>query len=130
MMRGKILYVEDDPQSLRLVQKILEIMDYNFLAAADGETGLQVALDEIPDVILMDIHLPDISGLEVIRRLRSVPAFQQVPIVAITADSRQNSERLCHDAGCDAYLTKPISKTRLLSLVQQLARYRDNAHSA
>ena len=115
-----VLYIEDMMVNRRLVKKCLQMMDYKFIEAEDGYSGLQQARYEQPDIILVDIHLPDMNGLEVAHRLREIPGMENVPLIALTADVTRSIEEQCLNGDFDAYLNKPISKSRLLSVVQQL----------
>lgn len=120
-MSAKILYVEDDPMSFRLVRKMLE--GYKVVRAANGIEGLEMALSESPDLILMDINLPDIDGLEVTRRLRADPRTQQLPIIALTANTMIRDRQEALNAGCDGYVPKPVGRVELTKTVQQFLNY-------
>ena len=115
-----VLYIEDMMVNRRLVKKCLQMMDYNFIEAEDGYSGLQQARYEQPDIILVDINLPDMNGIEVAHKLREIPGMENVPLIALTADVTRSIEDQCLNGDFDAYLNKPISKSRLLSVVQQL----------
>lgn len=110
-MPKRILCVEDNPQNMRLVRKILVHHGYEVLEAEDGTTGIAMALNEMPDLILMDINLPDIDGLEATGRIK---AQVSIPIVALTANAMYGDEERCLAAGCDGYISKPVSKNILL----------------
>ncbi len=112
-----ILYVEDNPQNMRLVRKILKFADYTVLEAETGEKGLEVARTELPDLILMDVNLPDIDGLECASRLKADAVTHHIPIIALTANAMVGDREKALEAGCDGYLPKPISKTDLLKMV-------------
>lgn len=116
-MTPKILYVEDNPQNMRLVRKMLTVGGYDMIEAADGETGLEMAMDCRPDLILMDINLPDIDGMEVTARLKSMPDFANTPIIALTANAMHGDRERYTSAGCDGYLAKPITKNELLNTI-------------
>src|SRR6266699_3022868 len=105
----RILIVEDNKLDVRLLKDILEWRGYETLQTADGLEAINLAFANLPDLILMDIQLPGISGLEVIRRLRVDDRSKRVPIVAVTAFAMGWHERQALDSGCDAYLSKPIS---------------------
>lgn len=111
----KILYVEDNPQNMRLVRKMLGSGGYEMVEALDGMTGLQMAEIEQPVLILLDINLPDIDGIEVTQRIKSNPSLAHIPIVALTANAMFGDRERFLDAGCDGYLAKPVSKTELLN---------------
>ena len=115
----KILYVEDNPQNMRLVRKMLKGNNYDLIEAPDGCSALQVAMREMPDLILMDINLPDIDGLEVTNRLRAEPDFPEVPIIALTANAMIGDKERFLNGGCDGYIAKPVSRRELLSTIEQ-----------
>lgn len=118
-MTSKLLYIEDNPLNMRLVRKLLKHLDIEVLEAMDGITGLRMAQKEKPDIILVDINLPGISGLEVVMRLRLTSGFSQTPIVAITAYSGLDKLDQCLNAGCNSFLAKPINKLELNSTLMQ-----------
>lgn len=115
----KILYIEDNPQNMRLVRKILKHAGYDVIEAEDGSSGLKVALEEMPNLILMDVNLPDIDGLEVTARLKKNPTAQNIPIIALTANAMVGDREKALEAGCDGYLPKPINRQDLLNIVQE-----------
>ena len=117
-MAARILCVEDNPQNMRLVRKILKHEGYEVLEAEDGASGLAVAETEEPDLILMDINLPDIDGLEVTRRIKAQAHLVHIPIVALTANAMYGDEERCLAAGCDGYIAKPVSKEKLVSSIE------------
>ncbi|NWF91677.1 MAG: response regulator [Syntrophaceae bacterium] len=119
-MNKKILIVEDNPQNMRLVEMALSTGSYTLLEATNGEEALEVAKKEHPDLIIMDIQLPKMSGLEVTRKLREIPEFTQTPIIAVTAYAMKGDEKKALDAGCNAYLSKPISARDLPNLVAKM----------
>jgi two-component system cell cycle response regulator DivK len=111
-MSKRILCVEDNPQNMRLVRKILTHQGYEVLEAENGLIGVQIALEQQPDLILMDVNLPDIDGLEATQRIKQ--KARQIPIVALTANAMFGDEERCLAAGCDGYISKPVSKALLL----------------
>ena len=119
-MREKILIVEDNPQNMRLLEILLRSESYTLLKAIDGEEALEVAVSEKPNIIVMDIQLPRISGLEVIRKLRQMPAFNHVPIIALTTYAMKGDREKFIEAGCDAYLSKPISIRELPKMIAEM----------
>jgi CheY-like chemotaxis protein len=119
-MAKKILIVEDNPQNMKLVLMTLESRGYEIIKATDGEEALKVAEKERPDLILMDIQLPKMDGLEVTRRLKQMPAFSHIPIIAITAHAMKGDEQKIAEAGCNAYITKPFSTRELPKLVAKM----------
>jgi two-component system, cell cycle response regulator DivK len=116
-MPARILYVEDNPQNMRLVRKILMASGYEVLEAANGLSGVAMAAKEMPDLILMDVNLPDINGLEAASRLKASPQLSWIPIVALTANAMHGDRENCLAAGCDGYLAKPVMKNELLNTV-------------
>ncbi len=123
-MKEKILIVEDNPLNMRLIEMTLRPKDYRLLGATDGEKALDMAIREKPDLIIMDISLPKVSGLEVTKRLRQMPAFNHIPIIAVTAHAMKGDEAEIIDAGCDAYLPKPINTRQLPEVIAELLRQR------
>ncbi len=115
-----ILYIEDNELNRKLVRGLLKATTYTLIAANDGEAGVAKALAEHPDLILMDIQLPKISGIEATRRLRADPATAATPIIAITSFALSGDEQKAKDAGATAYLAKPYSPRELLALIRQI----------
>jgi|SRR5580704_11127055 two-component system cell cycle response regulator DivK len=125
----RILIVEDNDTDVRLLKDILETRGYNILQTRDGLEAIDLALANRPDLILMDIQLPEISGLEVTRRLRGDERSRQIPIVAVTAFAMGWHEREALDSGCDAYIAKPISIFGFLRTVESfLSGFSTNSH--
>jgi len=114
-----ILYVEDNEANRMIVRDLLKRTKYTLIEAVDGEAGVAKALEARPGLILMDIQLPKISGLEAIRRLRADPATATTPIIAITSFALSGDEQKAKAAGATAYLAKPYSPFDLLKLVRQ-----------
>ena len=119
-MQKKILIVEDNPQNMKLVEMTLRAGNYTLLKATDGEGALDIAIKERPDLIIMDIQLPKLSGLEVTKRLREIPEFNRIPIIALTAYAMKGDEGIFTEAGCDAYLSKPIDTRELPRVVAEM----------
>ncbi len=121
-----ILYIEDDPASQTLVKRMLEHLGYRVLVAATGLSGIDLAQECLPDLILMDINLPDLSGREVTTRLRSVEQFKETPIVALTAQGQAVEREKAFAAGLDGYIVKPIDVDALPGRIgEYLAGRRD-----
>lgn len=118
-MSARILCVEDNPQNMRLVRKILQHAGYEVLEAIDGLSGVAKTEEEVPDLILMDINLPDIDGLEATNRIKQQPELVHIPIVALTANAMYGDEERILAAGCDGYLAKPVSKKQLVAKVEE-----------
>jgi two-component system cell cycle response regulator DivK len=119
-MSEKILIVEDNPQNMRLVEMALSAESYFLLEATNGEEALEIAKQERPDLIIMDVQLPQMSGLEVTRKLREIPEFNRTPIIAVTAYAMKGDEEKALDAGCSAYLSKPIRARELPNLIAKM----------
>ena len=114
----RILIVEDNHCDVKLLKDILETRGYNILQTGDGLEAINIALANLPDLILLDIQLPDISGLEVARRLKGDERSRRIPIIAVTAFAMAWHEREALDSGCDAYIAKPISIFSFLRTVE------------
>jgi len=120
----RILIVEDNDTDVRLLKDILETRGYNILQTKEGLEAIDLAVVNLPDLILMDIQLPHMSGLEVTRRLRSDERSRRIPIVAVTAFAMGWHEREALDSGCDAYISKPISILGFLRTIESfLSRF-------
>ena len=118
-MSGKtILYVEDNEANRKIVRRLLKQTSYTLIEAYDGEEGVAKALATRPDLILMDVQLPKISGLEATRRLRAEAATADTPIIAITSFALSGDDHKAKEAGATAYLAKPFSPRELLALIR------------
>jgi two-component system, cell cycle response regulator DivK len=113
--RRTILLVEDNDTIRGAFSILLEEGGYSVLQACSGEEAMEMADREVPDLVLMDIGLPDVNGLEVTRRLKAEEKTRSVPIVALTGRTLESDLNACRAAGCDGYLTKPIDAARLLA---------------
>lgn len=114
-----ILVVEDNELNMKLFNDLLEVQGYTILQAGNGDDAYRLAMDHTPDLILMDIQLPERSGTEVARQMKSEPQLAGVPIIAITAFAMKDDEERIRSAGCDDYLAKPISVTEFLEKVKR-----------
>lgn len=117
----KVLYIEDNQYNLLLVKKILEANNYQFFEAKTGLEGIEKAKEISPDLILMDINLPDFSGLDVTTKIRSISNFETVKIIAITAEVGEGGREKALAAGCDGFIPKPIDSTFLKKIEQFLS---------
>ena len=125
---ARVLVVEDNAVNLELVRDILTAEGYEVLEAADGVTGVAVAALERPDLILMDLQLPGVDGLEAARRIRADDRLRAVPIVALTAYAMKGDDERARDAGCDGFVAKPIRVREFVSAVARfVTRGRDGA---
>ena len=127
-MKEKILIVEDNPLHTKLIEMTLKSKNYTLLKATDGEKALDIARRERPDLIIMDLNLPGMTGFEVTKKLRENPAFSHTPIIAITAYAMARDREKVIESGCDAYLSKPIDTRELPGVIVELlsGRKRDN----
>ena len=118
--RGTVLYIEDNPSNLRLVERVLaEQAAIRFIPAMQGRLGLSLAREHRPDLILVDLHLPDISGEDVLREIRSDPLLARTPVIVLSADATPGQVRRMVAAGARAYLTKPLDVRQLLTHIDQ-----------
>jgi two-component system cell cycle response regulator DivK len=112
-----ILYIDDNDESRLLVNRVLTVEGHVLIEAANGRSGLKAALEEQPDLILVDINMPYMDGYEVTARLRDIPRLTKVPIVALTANALRGDRELSLAAGCDGYIQKPLDVDMLPSQV-------------
>lgn len=122
MTQAAILIVEDDPLSLELAQAILETAGYTVLSVKDGVGLLKRVKAERPDLILMDLQLPHIDGLTLVRQLKADDETRQIPVVMATAYTLSEARAKALEAGCAAYLTKPLNSHTLLQTVANLLK--------
>ena len=120
MSANTILYVEDNEMNRKIVRDLLKRTTYRLIEAHDGEAGVALALEQRPDLILMDIQLPKLSGIEATRRLRAEEATVNTPILVITSFALSGDEQKARDAGATAYLAKPYSPFALLGMIRKL----------
>lgn len=116
----KVLIVEDNALNMRLFSDLLEATGYDTLQCVDGARAVGLALDEQPDLIIMDIQLPDVSGLDITRWLKDDARTAKIPVLAVTAFAMRTDELLVREAGCEGYLSKPIQVRSFLQTVEDL----------
>jgi two-component system cell cycle response regulator DivK len=116
-----VLYVEDNEFNRKIVRQLLGRTSYRLIEAFDGEAGVTTARAERPDLIIMDIQLPRLSGLEATRQLKAAPETADVPIIVITSFALAGDEQKAREAGAAAYLAKPYSPRELLGMIRDLA---------
>ncbi len=117
----RIVYVEDDEDNVFMLQTRFELIDdFEVLVAVNGTDGLAMVANERPDLVLMDLNLPDIDGWEVTRRLKSDPSTAGIPVIALTAYAMSGDREKALAAGCDEFDTKPVDFDRLLQKVNAL----------
>ena len=121
-MSGKsILYVEDNDLNRKIVRDLLRRTAYRLLEAPDGEAGVAMAREHRPDLILMDVQLPKMSGIDAVRVLRNEPGTATTPIIAITSFALSGNEQRAMEAGATVYMAKPFSPFELLKTIRKLA---------
>lgn len=118
-MPKKVLVVEDDTDNRRIVAKALSVEGYEIVEATDGIQALAQARAEHPDLILMDLALPNMDGWEATRRLKSDPETRAIPVVALTAVAMRGDEEQARDAGCDDYISKPARPMQIRAIVKK-----------
>jgi two-component system, cell cycle response regulator DivK len=116
---ARVLIVEDNPTNLTLATFLLQSAGHAVLSATDAEGGLALARAERPDLILMDIQLPEVSGLEVTKWIKDDPDLHAIPVVAVTASAMQGDEERIRQGGCEAYLSKPISVAKFMETIRR-----------
>ena len=120
MTQRRILSVEDNPVLQLMLRRLLVASDFEVLEAADGDEAVRMAEQERPDLILMDVQLPTISGLEAARAIKAQPELSAIPIVAVTGFALDGDDERCRAAGCDDYVSKPYDLDHLLAIIQRL----------
>jgi len=121
IVAGTVLYIEDNPSNLRLVERIVTRRPgVRLLSAVQGRRGLELARAHRPDVIVLDLHLPDISGQEVLAQLRADAATREIPVVVLSADATPGQATRLLREGAQHYLTKPLSVTQFLDVLDEL----------
>ncbi len=118
MDRKTVLVIEDNEINLKLVKSLLQIGNFDILEAVDAETGMEIARQKQPDLILMDIQLPGMDGLEATSILKSDPRTGHIPIIAITSYAMNGDKQKAMDVGCDWYITKPINTRTFLDEIK------------
>ncbi|MEM7032246.1 MAG: response regulator [Chloroflexota bacterium] len=108
-MSTTVLMIEDNENNARLVQRVLEASELNVLHAENGETGLQMAMEDQPDLILLDLGLPDVDGQTLASFIKRVPELAKVPLIALTAWPEDTARKMAEAYGCDGYIAKPIN---------------------
>ena len=116
----RILVIEDTEDNRRIIRDLLTTVGYELIEAVDGEEGVEMAAQEKPDLILMDIQLPRMDGYEATRRIKADPATAHIPVIAVTSYALSGDEEKTRAAGCDAYIAKPFSPRQLLAKVREL----------
>jgi two-component system, cell cycle response regulator DivK len=117
-MAKTVMIVEDNELNMKLFHDLLEAHGYSTVGTRSGTEALDLARQHLPDLILMDIQLPEVSGLEVTKWLKGDPDLQRIPVVAVTAFAMKGDEERIREGGCEAYLSKPISVGKFIETVR------------
>ena len=125
--KGTILYVEDNPENRLLVRRVLLSEDYSLLEATDAMDALNVLKTARPDLILMDINMPDMDGYTLTAKIKSLPGFERIPILAVTANVMRGDKEKTLEAGCDGYIQKPLDIEQLTREIEKFLSRRTNA---
>jgi len=112
-----VLIVEDNPRNMKLVRDVLQVKGHQTLEATTAEDGIALAVERRPDLVLMDIQLPGMNGIDALRVLRGDPATAKIPVIAVTASVMQQDRKLILEAGFDSYLGKPLNLAEFLAAV-------------
>jgi CheY-like chemotaxis protein len=118
-MKTRVMLVEDNPMNSRLVEYVLERDDFSVIVMASAEDAIRAAAEDPPDIMLMDIQLPGMDGLEATRQLKKNPVTAKIPIVAITAHAMTGDKERIRAAGCEGYISKPINTRELADTVRK-----------
>ncbi|MFP4394591.1 MAG: response regulator [Anaerolineales bacterium] len=119
MEQKTVLYIEDNPHNRRLVRRTLQRRGYEMVEADNGVTGLEMVRELKPPLVLLDIGLPQMDGIEVVKHIKADTELQQIPVIALTASAMRGDRERFLAAGCDDYLSKPIQVLELLQMVKQ-----------
>jgi two-component system, cell cycle response regulator DivK len=119
-MSKKILIVEDNELNMKLFHDLLEVHGYETLQTKDGREVIELAKQHRPDLILMDIQLPEVSGLEVTRWIKDDDELKMIPVIAVTAFAMKGDEEKIRSGGCEAYIAKPISVSNFLQTIEKV----------
>ena len=121
-MKTRILLVEDNPATMEVMQQELEVLGYDVAIAKDGAEGVEMASAELPDLIIMDILMPKMGGIEAVTQIRKNPKTQATPILAATAKALPEDKERCLASGCDDYIAKPFSYRELQAAIENLLK--------
>jgi len=125
--KGTILYVEDNPDNRMLVRRILHSEDYGLLEAKNAHEALELLKTQKPDLILMDINMPDMDGYTLTAKIKTTPGLERIPVLAITANVMRGDKEKTLEAGCDGYIQKPIDFDELLREIEKFLARSANA---
>ena len=125
-VKSTILYVEDNPDNRMLVKRILTAENYKLLEATNAVQAINLLESTTPDLILMDINMPDMDGYTLTTRIRSMPGLERVPILALTANVMRGDKEKTLEAGCDGYIQKPLDVDQLIREIEKFLARRAN----
>jgi len=117
--KHRILYVEDNPNNMVLIRRVLQAEGHEILEAVDGESGWNMAIRERPDFIFMDLLMPGMDGFELTRQIKMTPELSHIPIVMLTAYGTPETERIAREVGSDGFLHKPVSVQQIRAVLRQ-----------
>lgn len=121
-MKKKILIVEDDPDLVYVLQRLVGLLGYDTIVAKTGKEAVNTAASKLPDLIILDIMIPELDGFEVARHIRENQETQGIPIIAVTALTAYKDKQKCFQSGCNEYIPKPLIPTKLASTVEKLLK--------
>ena len=124
--KSTILYVEDNPDNRMLVKRILRAEGYELLEATNANEAMDLLEDTVPDLILMDINMPDMDGYTLTTKIKSMPGFGRIPIIALTANVMRGDKEKTLEAGCDGYIQKPLDIDQLTREIEKYLARRAN----
>ncbi len=119
-MKKKILIVEDDSDLVYILQRLVGLLGYDTLVAKTGKEAVKIAASKLPDLIILDIMIPELDGFEVSRKIRENQETQGIPIIAVTALTAYKDKQKCFQSGCNEYIPKPLIPAKLASCVEKL----------
>ncbi len=119
-MKRKILIVDDNADLIYVLQRLVQLVGYDFIVATNGKQAVDIAAAQLPDLITMDIMLPEMNGLEAARLIRQNPKTHSIPILALTAKVSFKDREECLHSGCDEYISKPYTPKQLVSRIERL----------
>ncbi len=119
---GKVLLIDDDQIILDFLESLLTVKGHRSIKALEGEEGLRLAAEHTPDLVITDLNLPKVTGWKVIKQLKTEEATKSIPILAVSAHNTSHDRDAAHDAGCNAYLSKPLDPAALIDAVDKILK--------
>lgn len=117
---SRVLIIEDDDNNMELISYILEYNGYETIQAGTGEEGFTLAVEHMPDFVVLDIQLPDMNGLDVLKRIRGTEEGKEIPVIAMTSYAMAGDRETTLAAGCNGYIEKPIDPERVMSQIREI----------